>query len=74
LRESFFVSQVKQDHAVSYGWQGNFEVNGKYLFEIGGRNKSFEQIKNIPNAFIAADDIEIGYGNKIPLYLFGFLY
>ncbi len=44
------------------------------LFEIGGRNKGFEQIKGIPNSYLAIDDIEIGIGKKIPLWLFGFLY
>ena len=46
----------------------------KYTFGIGGKNKSFKQIKDIENSFVVADDIEIGFGNKIPLWLFGFLY
>ena len=47
---------------------------GEFVFEIGGAKKSFEQIMNMPNSFIAADGIEVGVGNKIPLWLFGFLY
>ena len=51
-------------------------LNGydKYTFEVGGKGKKYNQIKDIPNSFVVADDIEIGSGNKIPLYLFGFLY
>ena len=46
----------------------------EYIFEIGGKNKGFEQIKDLQNSYVAANDIEIGFGNKIPLWLFGFLY
>jgi hypothetical protein len=49
-------------------------VNQKFIFEIGGKNKTYKQIANIENSFIAADNIEIGYKNTIPLWLFGFLY
>ena len=49
-------------------------VDEKYTIEIGGKNKNFNQIKDISHSFIVADDIEIGFGNKIPLWLFGFLY
>jgi hypothetical protein len=44
------------------------------LYEIGGKNKGFEQIKDMPNSFVVANDIEVGFGAKIPLWLFGFLY
>jgi len=40
----------------------------------GGKGKTFRQIKDTPNSFIAYDDVEMGVGNKIPLWLFGFLY
>ena len=49
-------------------------MDGKYSFEIGGRKKGKAQIDDIPNAFIAADDIEYGSGSRIPLWLFGMLY
>lgn len=74
LRESFFVSQVKVYHDVKYAKKGDFTVDNKYTFEIGGKNKGFEQIKDIEDSYIIADDIEIGFGNKIPLWLFGYLY
>jgi predicted AAA+ superfamily ATPase len=74
IRETFFANQLSLGNKVSYASRGDFLVDEKYIFEIGGKNKSFKQIKDIPNSFIVADDIEIGFGNKIPLWLFGFLY
>jgi len=71
LREIFFANQVD---GVQYARKGDFLVNEKYTVEIGGKNKSFEQIKELPNSFVVADDIEVGFGNKIPLWLFGFMY
>lgn len=59
---------------VNYPGKGDFLVDGMYLFEIGGPGKSFEQIKDITNSYLALDGIEFGRGNKIPLWLFGFLY
>jgi len=74
LRETFFANQLKYAHQLEYAEQGDFEVDNKYLFEIGGKGKSYRQIGGKEGAFIAADEIEYGYGNKIPLWLFGFLY
>ena len=75
VRETFFLSQVENSGAVvTYPKDGDFMVNGKYLFEVGGKNKSNEQIRGYENAFVVADDLEYGWGNKIPLWLFGFLY
>lgn len=74
IRESLFAAMLSQSHMVNYPKQGDLLVDQKYLFEIGGRGKGFDQIKDIPNSFVAADDIEIGFGNKVPLWLFGLLY
>lgn len=75
VRETFFYNQLANSgKSVTYPQQGDFMIDDKYLFEIGGKNKDFSQIANLPNSFIAADDLEYGLGNKIPLYLFGFLY
>ena len=74
LRETFFLNQVKVKHKVNYPETGDFLVDEKYLFEIGGQNKKQKQIKGIENSFIAVDGIEFPMGNKIPLWLFGFLY
>lgn len=74
IRELFFAQQLRCEHKLSYPSQGDFSVNDKYTFEIGGRNKGFSQIKDLKNSFVAADGIEIGYTDKIPLWIFGFLY
>lgn len=74
IRETFFVNQLSYKHLVEYTKQGDFRVDWMYTFEIGGAQKTKKQIKDLENAFIASDDIEYGYQNKIPLWLFGFLY
>jgi hypothetical protein len=74
LREVFMASMLQNRHSIEIAKRGDFLIDEKYLFEIGGKNKSFNQIKDIKNSFIIADDIEIGSGNKIPMWLFGFLY
>jgi predicted AAA+ superfamily ATPase len=74
IRETFFASQMQYQHQLHYPKIGDFLVDEKFLFEIGGKNKSFIQIKDIKNSFVVADDIEVGFGAKIPLWLFGFLY
>ncbi len=74
IRETFFISMFSGMHKVSMSKVGDFFVDDKYIFEIGGKNKGFRQIKNAPNSFLAIDDIEMGIGKKIPLWLFGFLY
>jgi len=73
-RETFFFNQLRTLHRIKYPVKGDFIVDSNYTFEIGGKNKSSFQIQEIPNSFLAMDDIEIGFGNKIPLWLFGFLY
>ena len=74
LRETFFMSQVATNNKLNYPKSGDFIVNDKYVFEIGGKNKTHKQIAGNKNAFIASDDIEYGLNTKIPLWLFGFLY
>ena len=73
-REAFFVNQVANGHAVTYPKKGDFLVDDKYLFEVGGRGKGFSQIKDIPNSFVVNDGVEVGIGGKIPLWIFGFMY
>lgn len=74
IRETFFLNQISSFYDVKYPESGDFFVDGKYTFEIGGKNKSKKQIAQIENSFLALDDIEYGYKIKIPLWLFGFLY
>ncbi len=74
LRETFFLQSTQTTNNVNYTTKGDFIVDDKYIFEVGGKNKTYHQIADIENSYIAADDIEFGIGNKIPLWLFGFLY
>lgn len=74
VRETFFINSLSAVSDVTYPKKGDFLVDGRYLFEVGGKNKGFSQIKDIENSFVAYDDVEIGFGNKIPLWIFGFLY
>ena len=74
VRETFFVNQLQVLHRVNAAKRGDFVVDGKYTFEVGGKNKSFDQIKDMENSYIAADNMEIGWGDKIPLWLFGLMY
>ncbi|MDY7027239.1 MAG: AAA family ATPase [Spirochaetota bacterium] len=74
VRETFFFNQIGTSHELVYPEQADFLVDGKYTFEIGGRNKGKRQIRGIEAAYVAVDDIEYGYGRTIPLWLFGFLY
>ncbi|HRW63223.1 MAG TPA: AAA family ATPase [Bacteroidales bacterium] len=73
-RETFFFNQLRNNHSVNYPEKGDFIVDSRYTFEIGGKNKPTLQIQEVPDSFLAIDDVEIGFGNKIPLWLFGFLY
>ena|SRR3990167_859631 len=74
IREIFFTNMLMCNHEVTLHKQGDFSVDHHYTFEIGGKNKDFNQIKNIENSYLALDQIETGIKNKIPLWLFGFLY
>ena len=74
VRETFFANQLSAKYAVNTAEKGDFKIDDKYIFEIGGKSKTYEQIKNIENSYIVSDDLEIGFGNKIPIWLFGFLY
>jgi predicted AAA+ superfamily ATPase len=74
IRETFFANQLGYEYQVDYTGRGDFLINQKFTFEIGGKGKGTQQISDIPNSHVAADEIEYGHANKIPLWLFGFLY
>ncbi len=74
VRETFFANQVNSKYKLNITKQGDFIIDGKYTVEVGGKSKSFKQIKDIPESYIVSDDIFIGEDNRIPLWLFGFLY
>ena len=73
-RETYFYNQMRQCHNVEFTGVGDFLVDGRYIFEVGGKGKKFKQIKDLSDSYVVNDDVEIGMGNKIPLWLFGFLY
>jgi hypothetical protein len=83
LRELFFVNQVRNastihphliESTVEVSGRGDFVVKGHYTFEIGGKGKGFMQISGVADSFVVADDIEVGFKNKLPLWVFGFMY
>ncbi len=74
IRETFFCRIVSAMHSVSSGGSADFLVDGKFTIEVGGKNKGQEQISGKDNAYLALDDLPIGSMQRIPLWLFGFLY
>lgn len=75
IRECFVVNQLSTNHIVEYGKaQGDFKIDGRITIEVGGKDKSFEQIAGIPNSYVLADSMEFPIGKKLPLWLVGFLY
>ncbi len=74
IRETFFANQLGFQHKISYTEHGDFLVSNTFNFEIGGKQKSAKQLKSAKEGYIIADGIEFGHNNKIPLWLFGFLY
>ena len=73
-RETFFLSQMIVAHDVKMPQKGDFLVDDQYLFEVGGKGKTFDQIKDLPQSYLAVDDMDVGLTNRIPLWMFGLLY
>lgn len=74
MRETFLASQAAVSHSMCMPAEGDLVVDGRWLFEVGGKSKGFAQIKDIEDSYVVSDKIEIGHGNKIPLWLFGLTY
>ncbi len=74
VRETFFFNQAIVKHKVTYSAQIDFTVDGDYNFEIGGKNKTKKQLEGVENGYLALDNVETGFGNEIPLWLFGLMY
>ena len=74
IRETFFFNQLKTVSKITSGNKADFKINDKFTIEVGGKNKGHEQIMGLQNAYLALDNLEYGFMNKIPLWLFGFLY
>ena len=74
VRETFVASMLAPDHKLNEPHVGDLLVDEKYLFEIGGKHKQYKQVADLPDSYVIVDDTETGFGNKIPMWLFGFLY
>lgn len=74
-RETFVANQLSAKHQVEFGKkQGDFKVDGTYTIEVGGEDKDFSQIANLPNSYVLADNMETAIGHKLPIWIVGFLY
>lgn len=74
VRESFFCNQLGYKHQVEYNKSGDFLIDHKLTFEIGGKAKDGKQVAQTENAYIASDESDYPMGNKLPLWLFGLMY
>ena len=74
VRECFAASMLSSQGKLAAPPEGDFQLDGKYLFEVGGMKKGFSQIADIPDSYVLADNLESGFGNKLPLWLIGFIY
>jgi hypothetical protein len=74
IREIFFANQLSTLHKIIAPKVGDFLLDNKYIVEVAGKNKSFKQIKDVPNSFVVVDEIEVRFSYKIPLCLFRLLY
>ena len=73
-RETFFANQLASIGELTMPEKGDFMLNNRYLFEVGGSSKDFRQIANIPDSYLAINDIETSGKNRIPMWMFGLLY
>ena len=75
IRECFLINQLSVKHTVEYGKeQGDFIIDGNITIEVGGPDKTFEQVADIPNSYVFADRIELPVGKKLPLWMAGLVY
>jgi predicted AAA+ superfamily ATPase len=74
VRETFFCRMLLTAHRVQSSGKGDFLVDERRTFEVGGKSKGFGQIAGLPSAWLAVDGIPAGAGTRVPLWLFGFLY
>ena len=74
MRETYFASQMAVCHKLYMPELGDFVADDRYTFEVGGKKKGFKQISDLNNSYVVSDNIDVGYGNKIPLWLFGLMH
>ena len=72
--ETFVLNQLKKDHDIKLTASGDFLVDDRHTFRMCSGNRKQKQAKDEGNSYIIADDIEIGSGSLIPVWLLGFLY
>ena len=73
VRETVFLSWMRVVCFVTSSAISDFEIDGR-TFEIGGKNKTRQQIKQAADGYVVKDDIEYAFRNMIPLWMFGFIY
>lgn len=74
VRETFVASMLAPGHTIYQPPAGDFLIDERHIVEVGGRSKTFRQMADIPDSYVVAADEESGFGNRVPLWLFGFLY
>jgi hypothetical protein len=74
IRETFFVNQLSSTYKITLHDKGDFLINDQWIAKVGGKEKNDKQIREEKEAYLILDDIKVGFRNRIPLYLFGFLY
>ncbi|TKG94660.1 hypothetical protein EYV94_11995 [Puteibacter caeruleilacunae] len=73
IRETFFINQLRVKYIIAESTVSDFVVEDM-TFEVGGKNKTQRQIRNVSDSYVVKDDIENGFGNVIPLWQFGMMY
>ena len=74
VRETFFLNQFKGLYEINRSETADFLIDKTYTFEIGGKNKGKKQLATLENSYVAKDNIEVGIGRMIPVWLFGLMY
>lgn len=74
VMETFLVNSLWKDHLVNQSGRDNFyTIDGDMKFRVCDAN-DFSRIKPSSDTIYARYNTEVGKGNEIPLWLFGFLY
>lgn len=73
MRETMFLTWMNVEHIVKASKTSDFEIDG-ITFEVGGKNKKGNQIKDAEKAYLVKDNLEYAFGNSIPIWMFGFVY
>lgn len=74
IRETYVASMLAQNQKITEPLEGDFLINDKYTIEVGGKGKKYKQIADLPDSYLVVDDEEVGFGNRLPLWILGFLY